>query len=72
MEIEISITIKNRKTEKPGFRPASVYENKVFTLCVAGAAPQTYANSHTRNTAFHTINTATLTHPHYPASHQYW
>ena len=42
------------ETKKPGFRPASVYENKVFNLCVAGAAPQTYANfTHTDHCVSH-------------------
>jgi hypothetical protein len=55
------------KTKKPGFRPASVYENKVFNLCVAGAAPQTYANfTHTDHCVSHHQHGQPAPIPHFP------
>jgi hypothetical protein len=51
------------KQKSRAFGPAFSYENKVSNLCVSGAAPQTYAISHTRNTAFRTVNKENIAYP---------
>jgi hypothetical protein len=69
-----------RQKKKPDFRPAPLRTKrlKFFATAlaanfIAGAAPQTYALHHTRNTAFlHLNDVMRITQAAKAASHHFW
>jgi hypothetical protein len=69
-----------RQKKKPDFRPAPLRTKrlKIFATALAanfivGAAPQTYALHHTRNTAFlHLNDVMRITQAKKASSHHFW